>query len=332
MTDNAPIEIAETGKAGSLIVKRFLLGEGENLFITANPFVAEDRFDEFIEATGLSESDTVLSPLVSLPVPVNTGPTGEPLAKSSPGLRTEVLWHPFFWLPDSSLRPQLVDDEDGSSRPESQDEMAVRVCLELGASGLYDPKTGCFVDVLALYGLDIDDEETFTQIESWLMGVDDPALDAIDLTSLLLLDKDPKWSLNESQRLMPYLEPAMWNIVCNDLLEMLSDIGNFGDGEDRSMDEMRSITSAIFDRALALLENVDLGPTAQSPTDFWTIMKENVESYEGDDMEDFFTSVAADGGKWLEAAANTYSDAPDRLDAAITDTAGRLPETGSAGR
>ena len=29
MTDNAPIEIAETGKTGSLIVKRFLLGEGE---------------------------------------------------------------------------------------------------------------------------------------------------------------------------------------------------------------------------------------------------------------------------------------------------------------
>lgn len=332
MTDNAPIEIAETGNTGSLIVKRFLLSEDENLFITANPFIAEDRFETFIDATGLSEDETVLSPLVSLPVPVNTGPTGESLAKSSPGFKTEMLWHPFFWLPDASLRPQLVDDGDGSQRPESPDEMAVRVCLELGASGLYDPKTGCFVDVLALYGLDIDDEDTATRCESWVMGVDDPVLDAIDLTSLLLLDKDPRWSVNESQRLMPYLEPAMWNIVCNDLLEMLSDVGNFGDGEARNMDDMRSITSAIFTSALILLEDVELGSNAQSPTDFWTIMLENVNSYSGDDMEDFFTTVAADGGKWLEATAKMYSDAPDRLDAAITDTAGRLPDADSVGQ
>lgn len=329
MTDNAPIEIAETGTESSLVVKRFLLSEDENLFITANPFVAEGRFETFIDATGLSEDETVLSSLVSLPVPVNTGPVGEPLAKSSPGFKIGMLWHPFFWLPDSSLRPQIVEDKDGSQRPESPDEMAVRVCLELGASGLYDPKTGCFVDVLALYGLDIDDDDVVAQCESWVMGVDDPVLDSIDLTSLLLLDKDPRWSVNESQRLMPYLEPAMWNIVCNDLLEMLSDVGNFGDGESRNMDDMRTITSAIFERALILLEDVELGANDQSPTDFWTIMLENVNGYTGDDMEEFFTTVAADGGKWLEATAKMYSDAPDRLDAAITDTAGRLPDSDS---
>src|SRR5699024_11517473 len=64
-----------------------------------------------------------------------------------------------------------------------------------------------------------------------------------------------------------------------------------------------------------------------------TVCREaTVNSYSGDDMEDFFTTVAADGGKWLEATAKMYSDAPDRLDAAITDTAGRLPDADSVGQ
>lgn len=320
MTQNPSTELSRTGE-DFVVTREFLMEPGENIFLAANPFIAEDRFEAFCEYTGLDESETIFSLLSAIPMPARAA-TAPPVMKTSAGFNVEAMWVPMFWLPEASSRPQPVGE---TGRMESADEVAARLCLELISSGLYDPETGHFVDVLALHGIDIEDEADRDRAASWLLGAPDEVLDSIDLSAYLRLDSDPGWSVRESQNIYPDLLRSSWAVTSADLSEMLSELDSTeDDGQRPSISEIRDLAVMLFEKAGLALTDVELDPTAQPPAEFWAAMVARARAFEGDDVEGFLNDVVADAGQWLEAVSDHYSAALEGLDSKLRELGRRL--------
>lgn len=199
----------------TLVRRPFLLETGEQLLLSPNVLDSAARFVQFVEQSGLDAGDVVSDPIVAVPLPVYYQ------GGRFSGVTPDLMWLPLFWLPESiGLRFQVIEDEGQEPRAETDVEWAVRVALELQAANLYSAENG-WVDVLALFGLDIENPVDIARIEAWQRGSADQTLDAIDITAMFAGEQE--WAFREAADLLPIAQPAQFALTAASLLNALEE-------------------------------------------------------------------------------------------------------------
>ena len=200
---------------------------GEPLEVASSTLRSAARYRTWAADTGIGAQWVTPQPLCCVPLPVY--PAGWPAGRRRwPGLRPAMMWHPLLWLPERlATRYTLLDDAGGRSAV-PDDVWALRVCLELQASGLYDADTGSWLDVLSLAGLDGDDPDTATRVAAWLDGRPDPVLDGLDLTEHVDRPGDPDWAVFAAIAELPALQVISWAVTALDLLEACEELTETG--------------------------------------------------------------------------------------------------------
>ena len=200
---------------------------GEPLEVASSTLRSAARYRTWAADTGIGAEWLTPQPLCCVPLPVY--PAGWPAGRRRwPGLRPAMMWHPLLWLPERlATRYTLLDDTGGRST-EPDDVWALRVCLEVQASGLYDADTGSWLDVLSLAGLDGDDPDTATRVAAWLNGRPDPVLDGLDLTEHVDRPGDPDWAVFAAIAELPALQVISWAVTALDLLEACEELTETG--------------------------------------------------------------------------------------------------------
>lgn len=140
------------------------------LLLADSPTELLQRADEWDEDTGGHPS--VLTPLLSIPVPLYIGD------RPFRDVPAKILWHPLFWLPPRLAERYQVQSPEGMSI-EDDVTWAVRVCLDMTASGVYNPDDESWVDILAMAGLDVEDDIDLARVEAWQDGEPDDDLDGL---------------------------------------------------------------------------------------------------------------------------------------------------------
>ena len=207
--------------------------------------------------------------------------------------------------------------QDGRTGPEDDDTWAVRVCLELSASGLYDAESGTWLDVLARYGLDVDDPTTLDRIRSWQAGASDPVLDTIDLSDLVDID-DRHWALETAIALMGDLKPASWALLANDMLVTIDEIADPDNPTvqiDPTATHQAASTMITLGRALLSDPGAGLGEA------FWVDQDTALEAIPTDDFEAVLDGPVAAISTALYEVRDAHWAHLDALEAA-----GREPE------
>lgn len=206
-----------------------LLEAGEPLLLCRSTIQTAVRFRSFVEETGLPSEAVLSSTLCATPLPIYTDfgqdEHGRPRRRWA-GTRAEAMWHPLMWLPPRVAgRYTITDPSTGSSRLEDDDLWAIRTAFEVTASGLYDPETGTWVDILATVGINLDDELDMARVQDWLDGYPDEVLDDVDLSDYL--DVTPNsWALEAALAMRNDLEAASWALISDDLLGMADETIN----------------------------------------------------------------------------------------------------------
>lgn len=202
--------------------RTMLMEPGEPLLVAGSPFEAITRLEQWVDFTGMPVDHVMFNPLVNVPLPVypKTWPDGR---RRWAGIDPRAMWHPLLWLPDrvANRWPVQLLDADGApseTTREDADTWAVRVALELDASGIYDQESGTWLDVLALAGLDADNVVDMARVEEWLAGAPDPDLDAIDLSHYIDNPADISWGLFVALAQMEDLRIANWASASDALL------------------------------------------------------------------------------------------------------------------
>lgn len=189
----------------------FILEEGEQLLVTRDALIAASRLTDFVTDTGLAPELLVADPVTAIPLPIHA--RGQRFDDVHP----HALWNPLFWLPeDIALRFRIRETDTAEPRPETDAEWAIRIAIELGGSGIYDPKDG-WLDVFALYGIDADDPADLEAIQAWQAGLPDERLDAIDLRQHVTFSQDND-AFQSAQELYPLLMAAQWGYTAASLL------------------------------------------------------------------------------------------------------------------
>lgn len=161
--------------------RNFGIAPGGGWMLSPDLYGYVDVFSEFLEASGLTDTQVVASPVVGIPVP-------DPDLDDSvtwPMVNTEFLWHPFFWLPESVRSRALIAGDTGD-RLESDEEYLIRIMAQCTLSGLFDVETGTWLDVLVYAGLDSEDEAVLDRVAEWQDGAADDVLDNIDLSQVFV--------------------------------------------------------------------------------------------------------------------------------------------------
>lgn len=244
--------------------RALLTDSGEPLYAPCAPVVSAIRFAAFAEATGLDPASLLTSPLVSVPLPLypSTWPEGR---RRWGEVRPEAMWHPLLWLPARVALPATIQSVDGSERLETPDEWALRVAIELSTVGLYDEGTGTWMDVLAMVGLDVDDELDLARVEEWLDGASDDLLDAIDLADILDIETDHDWAVHEVHAGIETMWTVAYASSAGDLLDLADSI-------------REAIASGEIDREEAVRATARIGLLAAST--FWRIGDATIEGGE----------------------------------------------------
>lgn len=214
-------------KVPTVTRRSFVNEPGEALLLTSDPVAYIQRFDDFIDASGLPAERVLSIPLISTPVPVPTRDAAGRPARWA-GAKPSFMWHPLMWLPPHlafRYRFSTVNQEAGGTNAdfeiESDAEWVVRVATAMIASGLYDPDSGTWLDVLAHHGVDIEDPIDFARVEQWLAGAPDSVLDSIDLTPMTELGVTPQEMAQTASDLASSLVPAQWAITASSIAELL---------------------------------------------------------------------------------------------------------------
>jgi len=200
---------------------------GEPLEVASSTLRSAARYRTWAADTGIGAEWVSPNPLCCVPLPVYPAawPTGR---RRWPGLRPAMMWHPLLWLPDRLATRYTMLDDTGGRSAEPDDVWALRVCLEVQASGLYDADTGSWLDVLSLAGLDGDDPDTATRVAAWLDGRPDPVLDGVDLTEHVDRPGDPDWAVFAAIAELPALQVISWAVTALDLLEACEELTETG--------------------------------------------------------------------------------------------------------
>lgn len=203
-----------------------LLTAGEPLLLARSTIETAVRFRSFIEESGLPTEAVLSSTLCASPLPVYTDfgtyDDGRPRRRWA-STRPEFMWHPLMWLPRRVAgRYQINDPITGQSRMEDDDLWAIRMAFEVTASGLYDPESGTWADILSTVGLNVEDDLDLARVQDWLDGYSDDLLDDLDLSAYM--DIEPtEWALESALAMRTDLEHASWALVADDLLDMVEE-------------------------------------------------------------------------------------------------------------
>jgi len=206
---------------------------GEMLLLTSDPAAYIRRFDQFVAASGIAPERVLALPLVATPIPVpRQSPDGG--VDRWTEANAAFMWHPLMWLPKQlalRYRYRTIEPDDGGTgvdtEVEPDDVWAIRVVTALAGSGLYDHATGTWLDVLAYFGLDLEDPIDFARVERWLAGDADVLLDAIDLTELVDFGATPEDSVQIASDFAAALSPAQWSITSGELAKLIMDADEF---------------------------------------------------------------------------------------------------------
>lgn len=201
--------------------RRHLLTEPGNTLLLAESAIDNAyRFTDWVEATGLDSSRTVVGGMCSVPLPVYTATA--PGRRQFSEVRPEMMWHPLFWLPArlAYRYDGLPIGEGGAPEFEPVDLWSIRVGLELSVSGLYDPEEG-WIDILSTVGLDVEDPADVARVAAWQAGAPDELLDNISLDSYLHIQRDPNWALEMGLILREPLRRAQWALLADSLIDMI---------------------------------------------------------------------------------------------------------------
>ncbi|MPV50063.1 hypothetical protein GCG21_08600 [Pseudactinotalea sp. HY160] len=250
---NAP-DARRQGSNPPVLHRPYLLDAGEGLLLTRPTPADQDaptlpglvktaeRREQFLTDTHLAPGDVMAATIVATPLPdysrIRQG------RRRWEGLSPAMMWHPLMWLPERLALPYALIDSDiddpsidspgiddpgagGSAgvereRLESPTELAIRVALELTSSGMYDPVTGGWVDVLDLFGLDITTPAVQERVRAWLDGAPDEDLDRIDLSGYIDNPDEPDWAVHVVAELFDDLIAATWHLVALDLAGALT--------------------------------------------------------------------------------------------------------------
>lgn len=192
----------------------YLLEPGEGLLFTSDPWQWAARTTMFQDDTGLDVEQLLASPLFAHPLPI-LNQAGERWR----GVPVEMLWHPFFWLPEHLARPaQFPDGKDGALITEDLTEWGVRVMLELASSDLYDTETGEWRDVLAAAGVDVHTTGGHARVEGWTRGGADALLDELTVAGMLNQTKAAGWARDTARAEAWGMREAQWSRTANALL------------------------------------------------------------------------------------------------------------------
>lgn len=270
-----------------------------------------ERLEQWRNESGMEDADVYSSPLVATPLPIYAGRIPEG-SRRWPGLSPALMWHPLMWLPERLAEPYVLVEtsEDGqeSERLESPDEWAIRVALELTASGMYDPVTGGWVDVLALYDVDITAPGQIQRIAAWLGGAPDEKLDGIDLEVFLSSQERPDWAVQLTATLFDDVVASSWAIVADDLLSVALGIQQTAADADQarqqSVDLIELASHQIGDAVLApevhLLERL-------------REIRGGMDVMSSTDVTDYTGGPLADVIQALHVVASTYAPIVDEL-------------------
>lgn len=214
--------------------RSFLGDPGEPLLAPLTPQECAVRLAVFCASTGIDPNEVVYSPLCTTPLPLYPPqfPSGR---RRWSGVRPDAMWHPLMWLPTRTAARVRTAVGDAEPALETDEQWASRVAIELTAAGLYNEVEGTWLDVLDLYGLDVEDSQTLVRIGAWLKGEPDPVLDTIDLTSHFG-DADISWSVAAAWDATNQLRPLAWYLHAEELAEDGKDaLANHGDLTDEEL-------------------------------------------------------------------------------------------------
>ncbi|MGC0250438.1 hypothetical protein [Pseudactinotalea sp. Z1748] len=293
---------------------KYLLEPGEGLLLsTPDPDTDDEsgtpaivkqahRLAQWTAETGLAEADVISTPLVATPLPAYAGRI-EAGQRRWDGLRPHVMWHPLMWMPQRLAEPYMIVEED-EERLETVDEWAIRVALEMTASGMYDPETGGWLDVMALHDIDIEAPGQVDRIEAWLQGAVDPELDAIDLDAYISSSDQPDWAVQVAAVIFADVIAGSWSITATDLIFIAEGMAEAGPTR-TDIEEIIRMGSlwagdAVIDLDLSLAQRLE-----QISDGLHTV---------GDDPQELREGPLAEVLDALTVVANAYAQALDNLD------------------
>lgn len=188
--------------------------------MSTSPVEAAIRFGQMADALGIPVDALMSSLLCSIPLP--TYPLDFTGRRRWAGVNASAMWHPLLWLPDRVAKRYQMSEDPGDI--ESDDRWAVRVALELSASGMYDDVSGTWLDVLAVIGLDVNDATDQARVQSWLDGVPDALLDGFDVRPYFDDTQDADWALYAAEEVLGDLLDSALAFAATDLLDTCEDI------------------------------------------------------------------------------------------------------------
>jgi len=231
----------------------FLSAPGERLLMTNDPVTYIERFEEFAIVSGIPEERILAMPLIATPLPVPIKAPAGGLARWTMA-NPSFFWHPLMWLPERlALRAQYrtVDPRSGGTsidyEVEPDDTWAIRVVTALSGAGLYDAETGTWLDVLAYFGLNINDPVDYARVERWVAGDADNLLDAIDLSEQFDFGTTIGDEVQIAADLAASLVPAQWSITAARIAELVLEARIRGE---ESLPEVLATWGAVAAQAL----------------------------------------------------------------------------------
>ncbi len=304
MTEN---DLEDAGLSSPFRLRACLAAAGEPLLVAHSPVERALRYAEFRELTGLNEDEILTSAMCAVPLPlyprVETGWVDGPDGprKRWSGVGPDVMWHPLMWLPDRLAGRYMLDDGSGDARPESDDEFAARLALELATAGLYVEATGEWVDILSIVGLDLDSSDDWDRVAAWLDGADDDLLDAIDLATIIDDPDDPHWAVAVVAAWMDDLELIARQSAASDLLNTLIGLEEEPERDDATGRRVATMVSMLgatsFDRG----DDEDEGA-------WWLAMSSALETSDSDAVDAALAEMRLRLEAIVEATASAMAE------------------------
>lgn len=259
----------------------FLTSSGEPLEIAPDPLEAAIRFGAFSEATGIPAEWVLTSFLAAIPLPIY--PAHWPDARKRwSGVKAEMMWHPLMWLPERVANRYPVIDDEGNTVVEDDDTWAVRICLELLASGMYDQDSGTWADVLATIGLSADNPADIGRIEEWLDGADDEELDGLDTSSHFENTDDPDWAIHAAMDRLEGLRLVSWALSADALADSLADFSEMAEDPDLTVSKAIWTVKLLADMGMAVFASIPEDfPRHGDEATWWERMADEMKFFDG---------------------------------------------------
>lgn len=196
-------------------------------------FQLTERAERMASDFALKHDEVGYHAVSSIPLP-RYGALSTPVNRCAPA---DMLWNPLLWLPERLALPCTIDN-NGALETESVLHWRIRVALELTMSGIYRSDEATWVDVLALYGLDIAEEYTIARVKAWQAGGSDAILDTIDLDDYMRDPDDPMWAVAAAHDIFEMVYGACQYVVAGDFKNLISQVGI------NSMGDFAALTAA----------------------------------------------------------------------------------------